>query len=268
MEKLTENSRSEVLAYLTAEPEYNIFIIGDIYNFGFEDPIMDTYVQRDSDGGFVCVLLRYLTNYVFYSHKPGAVDAAAVAEQINAGGTEISCISGKKEAVEILIPFFPHQKVKNSYLAALRKNPQPQQVDTEPTKLKPSQAREIVDLYLQVEEFSEGYIGHEDEETNNMQLGLTKGGRCYGIHKDGQLIAAASTSAENNISAMITGVCTHPDYRGKGYASALVAKLCYDCLNEGLSSLCLFYDNPAAGRIYRRIGFVEIGQYMMLKRHE
>lgn len=27
--------------------------------------------------------------------------------------------------------------------------------------------------------------------------------------------------------------------------------------------LCLFYDNPAAGRIYKRIGFRDIGKWCM-----
>lgn len=266
MEKLTESSRAELLAYLEVEPEYNIFIIGDLYNFGFDDPVMELYAQRDGRGDFLCVMVRFLTNYVFYSHKPELVDAAAVAKQMTDCGVEISCINGKKDAVEILMPFFPDRKVCNDYLAALRKSPEPRELDCAPVRLAPAQAREIIDLYLQVEGFADSCVGREDAEAESTRVNLENGGRCYGIHKDGRLIAAASTSAESDISAMITGVCTHPDYRGKGYASALVAKLCCDCLQEGLRSLCLFYDNPAAGRIYRRIGFVEMGQYMMLRK--
>lgn len=266
MKKLTDSSRAALLDYLGAEAEYNIFIIGDLYNFGFDDPIMDLYAQQDDRGNFVCVLLRYLSNYIFYSHSPKLADAADVAEQITACGGDISCISGKKDAVELLMPFFPDRKVSNDYLAALRTMPKFQTVDVTPQRLSPGAAREIIDLYLQVEEFAVSYRGHEEEEAETTRINLEKGGRCYGVHKDGRLVAAASTSAESDLSAMVIGVCTHPDYRGRGYASALVAKLCGDCLREGLSSLCLFYDNPAAGRIYRRIGFVEMGEYLMLRR--
>ncbi len=39
----------------------------------------------------------------------------------------------------------------------------------------------------------------------------TNTGRTYYIEKDGVIIASASTSAENSLSAMVVGVCTHPN---------------------------------------------------------
>jgi uncharacterized protein len=66
------------------------------------------------------------------------------------------------------------------------------------------------------------------------------------------------------MSAMIVAVCTHSDYKKKGYATECMTKLCRDVLDEG-KELCLFYDNPEAGRIYKHIGFVDIGFWMMYK---
>jgi predicted GNAT family acetyltransferase len=65
---------------------------------------------------------------------------------------------------------------------------------------------------------------------------------------------------------MVVGVGTLPSERKKGLAGSLVAKLCEDFLNEGKQFLCLFYDNPEAGSIYRKIGFTELGNYILLKR--
>ncbi len=42
-----------------------------------------------------------------------------------------------------------------------------------------------------------------------------------------------------------------------------LSKLCSDLLKRN-KTLCLFYDNPKAGRVYRRIGFKEIGIWTML----
>lgn len=64
---------------------------------------------------------------------------------------------------------------------------------------------------------------------------------------------------------MITGVATLKEYRGKGLATETVTALCREAFGEGKKFLCLFYDNPAAGRIYNRIGFRETGQYAMLR---
>ncbi|MNN97268.1 FR47-like protein [compost metagenome] len=62
---------------------------------------------------------------------------------------------------------------------------------------------------------------------------------------------------------MLVAVATHPDYRGQGLATRVVAKLCTDLLAEG-KSLCLFYNNPQAGLIYKKLGFSDIGSWTMM----
>lgn len=52
-------------------------------------------------------------------------------------------------------------------------------------------------------------------------------------------------------SAMIVRVCIHPQHRRRSYATKRIVALCNEVLGEGLS-LCLFYDNPNAGRIYKQ----------------
>ena len=41
-------------------------------------------------------------------------------------------------------------------------------------------------------------------------------------------------------------------------------KLFKDVMDEG-KLLCLFYDNPEAGRIYKRLGFTDIGMWTMYR---
>jgi predicted GNAT family acetyltransferase len=63
---------------------------------------------------------------------------------------------------------------------------------------------------------------------------------------------------------MVVGVCTKEEYRKRGLASIVVEKLVKDVLAEGKIA-CLFYDNPEAGRIYKRIGFKDIGMWTMYR---
>lgn len=65
------------------------------------------------------------------------------------------------------------------------------------------------------------------------------------------------------MSAMIVGVATHQAFREQGLASRVMAQLCADLLHEG-KSLCLFYDNPHAGVIYKRLGFQDIGSWTIV----
>jgi predicted GNAT family acetyltransferase len=74
------------------------------------------------------------------------------------------------------------------------------------------------------------------------------------------------TSAKSAFGVMLIGVVTDRDLRNRGIATYLVTKLCRQCLQEKVPRVCLFYDNPAAGSIYRKIGFREIGIYCMMKK--
>jgi predicted GNAT family acetyltransferase len=91
--------------------------------------------------------------------------------------------------------------------------------------LTPDDAETIVDLMLQVREFSSTYTSR-DEAIRKQQISLYRGSTCCGAFADGRLVASAQTAAENSISAMVVGVATHPDRRGRGYASAVVSQLC------------------------------------------
>ena len=87
-------------------------------------------------------------------------------------------------------------------------------------------------------------------------------GRGYLIREGDEIVSTVSTSAETSVSAMIGGVMTHPNFRGRGYASFCLSVLCDELNREGKIA-CLTYDNPAAGSIYKRIGFKDIGRWMI-----
>ncbi len=78
-----------------------------------------------------------------------------------------------------------------------------------------------------------------------------------------RIASCALLNMEGNDAALIGGVFTSPIGRGRGYASACTAALSLDLQRDGKLP-CLFYENPAAGRIYRRLGFEEIGQWAVL----
>ena len=89
-------------------------------------------------------------------------------------------------------------------------------------------------------------------------------GRYYGIKKDGKLVALAGSTAECEGLAMVVGVGTDENNRSRGYATKVVGRLSDDLLKEGKLP-CLFYENPAAARIYKKIGYRDIGNWMMIR---
>jgi len=85
-------------------------------------------------------------------------------------------------------------------------------------------------------------------------------GSYYGIRSgDGQLIAMAGERLILSGYPEISGVCTHPSHRGKGYAASLIWRVAQDHRREGLVPwLHVSAENHHAIELYRRMGFREV----------
>ncbi|HEX4320495.1 MAG TPA: GNAT family N-acetyltransferase [Acidobacteriaceae bacterium] len=81
-------------------------------------------------------------------------------------------------------------------------------------------------------------------------------GDFIGIHEGGRLAAMAGERLALGKFREVSGVCTHPDFRGRGYAQALVAAVANSILNRGETPMLHVYsDNLSAIRVYEALGF-------------
>jgi ribosomal protein S18 acetylase RimI-like enzyme len=81
-------------------------------------------------------------------------------------------------------------------------------------------------------------------------------GRFIGIRDDGKLIAVAGERLQTDEFIEISGVCTHPDYRSRGYGAALLTTVGQRILDEGKTPFLHAYaSNTGAIALYRSLGF-------------
>jgi ribosomal protein S18 acetylase RimI-like enzyme len=81
-------------------------------------------------------------------------------------------------------------------------------------------------------------------------------GRFVGIRRDGRLVAMAGERLKPEGHTEITGVCTHPEHRGRAYSQALVANVASHILNRGdIPFLHVYSTNGAAIALYEKLGF-------------
>ncbi len=81
-------------------------------------------------------------------------------------------------------------------------------------------------------------------------------GSYIGIRAGGDLVAMAGERMRFPGFTEISAVCTHPDYRHRGYSSALVRALTRSILERGETPfLHIYSDNSAAGSLYEHLGF-------------
>ena len=117
MKKLTASHYNDAMAYALLEPEFNLFLIGDLENYGLESENVSVYTADTWTGGTLpYFILDYRSNFLFYSH-PTDYNKAEVAEFLSE--FQMRNLSGKRELLEPLMPFLKGLELVPTYLARL-----------------------------------------------------------------------------------------------------------------------------------------------------
>ncbi len=81
-------------------------------------------------------------------------------------------------------------------------------------------------------------------------------GEYFGWFEDGRLVAMAGERMHAGNWREVSGICTHPDFRGRGLARRLTLKLIRREMQRGETPfLHAMGDNPGALQLYQQMGF-------------
>jgi|SRR5579862_121502 len=81
-------------------------------------------------------------------------------------------------------------------------------------------------------------------------------GEYFGHFRDGRLVAMAGERMHAGSLREVSGVCTHPDYVGQGYARRLMTKVIVHQLHhQQIPFLHVMSSNERAQELYERLGF-------------
>lgn len=81
-------------------------------------------------------------------------------------------------------------------------------------------------------------------------------GSFIGVRQGGRLVAMAGERMKLGGLTEVSGVCTHPDHRGSGYAGALMSVVIQRILARGETAFLHSYSsNTGAIALYERLGF-------------
>jgi ribosomal protein S18 acetylase RimI-like enzyme len=97
-------------------------------------------------------------------------------------------------------------------------------------------------------------------------IGRSVEARFFAVHVDGGVAAYTDLYLDGR-TAQVEDVATLPQYRGRGYASALVAHAAAEARRAGCDFVFLVSDaEDWPQELYRRLGFGDVGRYVKLFR--
>ena len=241
---------SRILIYLEQDLKNCLYSYIDLKKFGIENPNLTVYF--DESDSICCTALKYYEGLQLFD-ADGKMDVEATAELIK--GLNSHIVSSTVDVIEKLYPLLKDTyEMEQGYVTEML-SMRLCEISEEVRPAELSEYDEIARLICS----DEGVGGHyELEELKNQLLTrLGEGmGRNYIIKRDGEIIHHAATYAELDNLAVISGVITREDWRGKGVGTLAVRKLCHDLLQEGKKP-CLFYYTKQAEGFYKKIGFEE-----------
>lgn len=251
----TNADKKDLLDFLIKKPSENCFFIGDVENFNLEDDFIDVW-KFEKSGSVTSILLRYYKFYLISAEDE--VDLKIIAEIINKDKSCVS-VSGIEKTIDKISKYISFAKIKRTYLAELNRGSyKPVQTDPSPQQATTRDIDELFDFQKSIEEFS-------IDERNRAGFGheiKTDTGKIFFIRKKGEIVSSATLTAVNSINGTIIAVATNPEYRKKGFAKACMNEICSAMIDDR-KSVVLFYNNPEAGKLYKQLGFFDMGKWAM-----
>jgi uncharacterized protein len=249
--RLNEDLNNQIIDYLKQEDNFNLFIVEDIKRYGYDNYFFSIWGNFDTNGNIRSLLIKHFDILTLYSYDN--YNVIRFKDLINE--LHYRVLNGKADTLKYIESYISYDKERIVNFCALKNIDyiESYEIDLNVKKIRFGKIGKILELYEAIDEFENPTI---KSIKNNL-----KSGRGYYIEEDKKIVSMAKSTSESITHAMVVGVGTHPMYRGKGYATKCVVKLCSSLIKENKTP-CLFYDNEEAGKIYKKIGFKELGQWV------
>ncbi|MGN0334358.1 MAG: GNAT family N-acetyltransferase [Lachnospiraceae bacterium] len=238
----------KLLAYFENDLKNCLYSYIDLKKFGIANPNLKVFLDEEEQ--IRCSALKYYEGLQLFDAY-GRMDAEETAMLIRNLNSQI--VSSTIEVIEKLYPYLKDSyEMEQGFVTEMKQLPQTELSG----EVRPAQ-REDYEEIAKLICSDPGVGGHYEPEDLKEQLltRLEEGfGRNYILKRDGEIIHHAATYAELENLAVISGVITRADWRGRGVGTLAVRKLCADLLREGKKP-CLFYYTKQAEGFYKKIGF-------------
>ncbi len=258
-----------LLAYFEQDLKNCLYGYIDLKKYGIQNPHLHIYYST-REGHITAVATEYYKGIQLFSYRE-ELDVEETLELVHR--LKAPMINGKQKVIAILEPYLRGDfAMETGYVTWMKTAPGsdvgqtgagetegPGRTGERPFRQVECSREEDFPEIARLICSDEGLGGHYmPEEFAQQMLDRKKGkfGRSYIIRRDGKIVSHASTYAEIDNLAIVSGVITRQEYRGLGLGYEVVSKLCQDLILEGKRP-CLFYFKKEAVGLYAKAGFEE-----------
>lgn len=245
--KITKEEENRIAGQLLEQCFQNPYLYIDATTFGFSGPNIDTWLVRSEDKVEV-VLYRYYDSLQICV-LADKVDGLQIAEFIREKGFKM--VSGTESIIRQLSELLPNYK--DSYGVIMGGDIARETKNTAAQLAGPEECGEIAELICSDTDIGGHYnVAQLQEQLQDRMLHWN----CVNVvvKEDGKIVAHAATYADCPAFAILGGLITHSDYRGKGYGGQVLEALT-KCILEAKKKPLLYCYNPETIRWYRRNGW-------------
>ena len=258
--KLDNTYHKEVVDFFGQDIEDFYFIISDLIRNNYSEEEFKVYGEFE-ENKLKSILINNFNNLTYYSKEDRDIDVyKGIMNDL-----KFKKISGPKDLVEKFIPLVKVQGDISSYMGYF--NELVYKRKYEDLSIGFIKTEEEIgmqyDLLMSTEEYQDILPIDKYEYIMDQKSIINVNSRTAYLLADNKMVAACSTIAEYDKSAIVVGVVTDPKFRNKGYGTEVLIELFNNLLNEGKYPY-LFYNNPAARSVYKKIGIKEVCEWRVM----
>lgn len=253
---LTEQDRKHVVALLSQDRALNLYILGNLETLGLKRDFCQFWGDfEDSSGVLRAVLNRYMNGWTLYG-RPDA-DWAGLAQVVDQHPVPAARLQDNPGGIPSFLPYLQRYRASQEKEEELMTLAPEHFRPVAPPPGATVRRATLADLDALIHLYRDAGSMQRSPAAVERPLRDT---RVWVAEVAGQIGAAALTNAEVADLAMIGGVYTVPALRGRGLSQAVCSALCQELLREGKGPV-LYWDTPAAGAVYRKLGFQAVGRW-------
>lgn len=251
---INDEDIQNVLNYIGKNYYESLYLYLDAKKYGVKNSHVKSWIQCEN-GIISSVVLMYHNGFHIYSDKK-SFDVKELCCLIKAYKPTIIC--GEASIIHMLSHVLCGYKKEFGFVAKYISKPENKNHFN--IRMATRENYRPMAEMLHEDTIGEGYL--IEELINQIEERIADGfSRSYCLFDDdNNLVAQASTGAEEGGIATIAYVITAKKYRGKGYGKAIVKYLCDELASEKYETYLIYYSKEA-GALYLNNGFENVCEY-------